>query len=483
MTTDAIERALERLAPPGASVSAFAVRATDGAVVAASDPDRSIAPASNAKLFTAALALDELGPDYRFETAVATRGRIADRVLDDDLVLRGSGAPDLAPDDLATLADGVADHVDRVVGDLVCDVTRFAGPQLGPGRVWSDERHAYGARSSALALSGNVVDVTVAATDEDVTVSVAPETAIVEIDPAVTPAVSDRASVDEAPPTAEDADDSGAAEQDRDRDHDQHREQDQDEQAAEDGGDLHVRTDSGEGRIRVEGTLPPGAERTVTVPVTRPVRHCGLATRDALAAAGVQVAGEVRVVDDRTLETGAPLAAVESAPLRDLVRAMNVDSDNFVADQLARSVAAAVAGEGSWDGWEETVGDHLDSLGVETVRVRDGSGLSRYDRMPARAVVALLEWSAGRPWRDAFFDSLPGPGEGTLSDRLDGVPVVAKTGTLTGVRALSGRVASGDGDVLFSVLVGGLTVLADEVRGRQDAFVRALADDDAGNPL
>lgn len=434
--TDAIERALERLPPPGARISALAVRQADGAVVAAADPDRVVPPASNTKLIAAALALDRLGPDHRFETALATRGRVDDGVLDGDLVLRGTGAPDVTVDALADLAEAAAGVLDRVEGDLIADVTEFAGPQRGPGRVWSDERHDYGARSSALALAGNVVEITVTGADESV--SVAPDTDCVDVAVDVTIAPDDHRSDD-------------------------------------DGADLSARHDRGTGRIHVAGTVPPGETGTITVPVATPVRHCGLAARDALSGVGVEVAGDVSIVHEGPVETDERLGVVSSAPVGELVGALNVDSDNFVAEQLARATAAAVAGEGSWDAWADLVADHLGDLGVETVGVRDGSGLSRYNRLPARAIVALLEWAGGRSWAGAFFDSLPGPGEGTLADRLSRVPVVAKTGTLTGTRALSGRVGEGDDAILFSCLVGGITTDDVDVRGRQDEFVRALA--------
>lgn len=432
-----IERALGQLAPPGASVSTLAVRADDSAVVAALNPDRAVAPASNTKLFTAALALDHLGPDDRFETTFSPRGEIEDRALDGDLVLLGTGAPDLAPTDLSALADGVADRVARVEGDLILDASRFEGPQLGPGRVWTDERHAYGARSSALALSGNIVAVTVEGADGDVSVSVDPRTDVIEVDVDVT--------LDPEVPGD-----------------------------AEDGDALDIYRDSERERVRAEGRIPPGTSKTVEVPVGSPVCHCGLAAREALAAAGVDVRGVVRIAN-RPPETGSDLAAVESAPVRDLVRTMNRNSDNFVADTLAREIAMTATGEGSWEAWSETVADQLATFGLETVRLRDGSGLSRYNLVPARGIVALLEWTTERPWADAFFGSLPSPGEGTLADRLDGVPVVAKTGTLSGVRALSGRIGDGDDAILFAILVDGLTVDEGTVRDRQDDVVRALA--------
>jgi D-alanyl-D-alanine carboxypeptidase/D-alanyl-D-alanine-endopeptidase (penicillin-binding protein 4) len=336
--------------------------------------------------------------------------------------------------EIRAIADSVADRIDRVDGDLVLDVSRFEGPHLGPGRVWTDASHAYGAPASALALAGNVVAVTVQ-TGGGISTSVEPSTdaVAVEVDAGVDP-----------------------------------------EAAAHDGSDLDVYTDPHGGGVRVEGRLPPGAEATVEVPVSDPVRHCGLATRGALSATGVDVGGAVRIADGAP-ECGQQLAAVESAPVADLVRSMNVDSDNVIADSLARAVAAVAVGEGSWDAWASMVDDRVTSLGVEPARVRDGSGLSRYNLVSARGVVALLEWATDRPWSDAFFGSLPEAGEGTLADRLAGVPVAAKTGTLTGVRALSGQVGAGDDAVLFAVLVGGVTVDEESVRGRQDDFVRALA--------
>jgi D-alanyl-D-alanine carboxypeptidase/D-alanyl-D-alanine-endopeptidase (penicillin-binding protein 4) len=154
---------------------------------------------------------------------------------------------------------------------------------------------------------------------------------------------------------------------------------------------------------------------------------------------------------------------------------MNVPSDNFVAEQLARGVAAE-RDDGTWDAWSKAATDFLESCGAGPCRIRDGSGLSRYNLLTAEGIVALLERVQQEPWSEAFFDSLPAPGEGTLENRLADVPGVrAKTGTITGSSALSGVVQREyQSDVVFSVIFGGLTVGADEARRRQDEFVRAL---------
>jgi len=412
---------------PGASVSALA-REVGGDAVASNDPDRALAPASNTKLVTTALALDVLGPDHRFETRAVGRGAVDGDRLDGDLVLVGSGQPDLARAALDDLAARVAAEVETVTGDVVLDASRFGGDQLGPGWTWGDEQYYYGARSSALAVDGNLVSVDITGDDGDFAVGVAPETPAVTVETDLEPG----------------------------------------------DADLRAFTDHDTGRIRVEGTLPPNADRVERVPVARPVEHCGAAFREALADAGVAVVGEVK--HGTAPEEVAFEASVESAPVAELVRAMNVPSDNFVAEQLARAVAVEREGAGTWDAWGDVADAFLDSLGADAHRIRDGSGLSRYNLLSARALVDLLAWARGRAWAEEFFGSLPTSGDGTLETRLGDVPGVrAKTGTITGTSALSGVVSrDGEPDVVFSVVFGGLTAGADPARERQDAFVRAL---------
>ena len=460
----AVDAAAAALRSPGTSVSVLAVSRA-GRVLAALSPDRCLPPASNAKLVTAGLALDRLGPEHRFETRLVADGDPADRELRGDLVLLGSGAPDLDTDDVATLADGMADRFDSIKKDLVLDGSVFTGPQLGPGWSWGDEQHGYGARSSAVALDRNRVTATLnvdgtgehtSETDEASWVSMAPRSDCLTVD--VTLDQGDEATLD-------------------------------------------ARTDHDTGEIRVTGTVPAvgqpangpaendrtGTDRvepdsvrdapSATAPVPTPERHCGGVLERALAERGVTLDGRVRTANEPRTPGDSFAVTVRSAPVGVLVREMNVPSDNFVAAQLARTVAAEVGAESeaSWEAWRGVVDDHLAALRGGRDCLRDGSGLSRYDRLSARTLVAHLQWAADRPWADRFFDSLPSPGEGTLESRLDGVDVRAKTGTLTGTRALSGVVVrEGATDVLFCVLQYGLAE-DDAGRDRQDRFVRALA--------
>jgi D-alanyl-D-alanine carboxypeptidase/D-alanyl-D-alanine-endopeptidase (penicillin-binding protein 4) len=70
----------------------------------------------------------------------------------------------------------------------------------------------------------------------------------------------------------------------------------------------------------------------------------------------------------------------------------------------------------------------------------DSSGLSYSNRVSPKGFVRLLEFAEQRPWWGALRSTLAGAGQGTLEDRLGGVKLRAKTGTLTSVSSLSGWV-------------------------------------------
>src|SRR5579872_4702841 len=126
-------------------------------------------PASNAKMYTSALALDRLGEDYRIKTSFYANARPdADGAIKGPLIVYGRGDPSfsarfcdgdydaaLAPAIDALLAAGVK----RIDGDLVGDESYFSGPPFGNEWTWDDLQEYYGAQVSALTYQDNVVDL------------------------------------------------------------------------------------------------------------------------------------------------------------------------------------------------------------------------------------------------------------------------------------------------------------------------------------
>lgn len=184
---------------------------------------------------------------------------------------------------------------------------------------------------------------------------------------------------------------------------------------------------------------------------------------DALVAAGVSVTD----IGKATATTGAKeLARVESVPMSELIVPMLTDSDNTAAEMLAHLAGVKVSGTGSFDSGSAAVEKMLVSLGISTTGVElvDGSGLSRIDDTPpavlGELMAAAVTGNATQGW--AMLDALPIAGfTGTLADRFHDAAtqggaglVRAKTGTLTGVVALTGYTRDADGRVLVFALMG-----------------------------
>jgi D-alanyl-D-alanine carboxypeptidase/D-alanyl-D-alanine-endopeptidase (penicillin-binding protein 4) len=215
-------------------------------------------------------------------------------------------------------------------------------------------------------------------------------------------------------------------------------------------------------------------------------RH--LALEPALAAAGrfKQVLRAHGIVVDGPVgtgvaaETGLSIAEVVSKPLVDVLRFMDRQSDNFTAELLLKTLGAEAGAGGTTAAGAAVVRHDLAAAGIPLagVRIVDGSGLSGFDRLTARAVTALL----ADVWRDpalrrALWGALPVAGRnGTLAHRLRRGPahgvVRAKTGTTDEASALSGYV----GDrYAFAVLQNGRPVSWTWARKAQDRFVTVLA--------
>lgn len=199
--------------------------------------------------------------------------------------------------------------------------------------------------------------------------------------------------------------------------------------------------------------------------------------RDALVRRGVAVAGGSSA--GRAPAEVLPLALDLSASLADVVREMNRESDNFVAEMLLKELGASMARRGSTVAGARVVREELAAAGVPVagVLIADGSGLSRLDRLTARALVAILRIGAADPaMRDAFVTSLAVAGvSGTLKRRLDRRStrgrVIAKTGTTRVASALAGFVRR---RYVFAIVQNGSPVPYWSARQAQDRFVTVL---------
>jgi D-alanyl-D-alanine carboxypeptidase/D-alanyl-D-alanine-endopeptidase (penicillin-binding protein 4) len=407
-------------------------------------PDDALAPASNLKLLTTAAALQTLGPDYRFRTYVLTDGTLSDGVLDGDLVLYGTGDPGIS-ERFYRHKDDVFQHlidqldelgIHTVTGDLVGDASFFAGPLRPPGWDPRDLNDHFTGAVSALSFNENVVSyrVVAGAQGEAPRVSTVPPYSGMEL-------VNNALTV-----------------------------------AGEARPRLAILRDDPLDPVRVEGRMTAGSRdvwREITVSV--PARFAAENFLAALEEREITVRGRIRVVEDasesllggeRVLapaygrRTAHILARHVSEPLTAYLDVINHESNNLFAELVFRSVARAVAGEGSPEAGAHAVRAALSEIGVDLRGVvqLDGSGLSNDNRVSAATFVSVLDRMAESPHWSEFWESLPEAGQRRGLGRMYGTPAAgnlrAKTGTIEGVSALSGMVRSEDGERLaFSLLV------------------------------
>jgi len=429
----------------GAHVGILAIDARDGRVLYQRNADEVFQPASTAKLVVASAALDLLGPDYRFHTDALLSGPLAaepSAPATANLIVRTGGDPFLKAADFDDLAAALAAKGVQALRDVAFDVSRYEGPNALPGWTWDDFPYAYAPVVSALAFEEDAVHLTItpgAAVGAPALVSSAPvdvvHTPIEGCAPGVTPLVVPAVTT-------------GAAD-------------------AKDTVDV---TRSPLGCTTVVGTIPLGAKpETLDAALPFPTVYAWQALQAALQRHGIVAALIMTSGANLHFAAARPDATVvwthDSEPLRDVVADMLQPSDNLVAEMLLRELGIPKAplppGPGTTAGGIVVEQGWLRTLSVDPagLTLADGSGLSVYDRIAPRDLVAILTHDWNGPNRDVLLDALPIAGvRGTLASSFAGTPaerhVFAKTGSLSHVSTLAGYASNvKHGTVIFAFQV------------------------------
>jgi serine-type D-Ala-D-Ala carboxypeptidase/endopeptidase (penicillin-binding protein 4) len=212
---------------------------------------------------------------------------------------------------------------------------------------------------------------------------------------------------------------------------------------------------------------------------SKPEIDAGLAFRAELEDRGIGVGGDVDYGKAGTqVQEDEPIATVSSEPIAELVEQTNEPSNNFFAEMLLKRLSVKNGSQGTTQAGAGEVRAYARSLGTRA-RVKDGSGIGRKNRASAKQVGSLLVAMLEEPASDDFFESLPRAGvEGTLSNRMEGTAAEgrcrAKTGTISGVSALSGYCEIGGEPVAFSILMNGVSNVT-AARSLQDRMAVAIA--------
>jgi D-alanyl-D-alanine carboxypeptidase/D-alanyl-D-alanine-endopeptidase (penicillin-binding protein 4) len=388
-------------------------------------------PASNVKIMTSAAALSVLKPDYRFRTALLYDGSMEEGVVKGNVYLKGYGDPKLVPEELwRFVADLKNRGLRKIEGDLVADDSFFDEKRYGTGWGTANRHRAYHAKLGALSLNFNVVNVHVRPGEK------VGDPPVVLTDPDTSFITVQNLAKTVGPTKRRQG--------------------------------IHFQIDVQHGSrgdiIRVSGGVPMNfAPRRYYRTVSNPPLYAATVFREYLTREGISVSGETRIGE--TPPEAPVLHVHQSAPLSQVVADLNKFSNNFVAEQILKTLGAERFGNpGSDAKGLEVVEEFLAGLGIQkgNFTLVDGSGLSPLNRLtPAQIVTVLRAMHRELRFRPEFVSSFATMGvDGSVKNRIGESDVLGsvrvKTGTLNQASCLSGYLETREGElVAFSLLMNG----------------------------
>ncbi len=450
----------------------WGIQVTDaetGRVRYALNERRRFIPASNLKIVVSAAALLERGPDWTFRTEVWAVGPIdeAGRVRG-NLVLPAMGDPSLSErfwdDDDAPLRAVVdsllALGVRSVDGALVLDRTAWDTLSVPSSWMVGNVPSGFSAAPATFAIAEGVTRIEIRGAEEP------GEPARIRrvgggSDGFV---VGDVLSIARGDTTGVGVDIEWAPES----------------QVHRVRGDWRVE------RVDTFEVATRSAEREATARLLELMTASGIAVRDGMrivSDTAETVGGGCLAGRMRTCETAAPLVVLESPPLIEISKALLEPSQNWITEQVMRSMSAGDEPLASRVAALDSIEAVLErEAGVDTLDLylQDGSGLSAYNLVTPRAISGVLARMLRTPYAGQWRDALAAPGEddSTLEYRLDELEgrIEAKTGTISNVNSLSGYVLDDAGrTMIFSILTNGSGLPSSRVRAAIDDVVRAIA--------
>jgi serine-type D-Ala-D-Ala carboxypeptidase/endopeptidase (penicillin-binding protein 4) len=381
------------------------------------DANKYFTPASNTKLLTTAAALQQLGANFRIRTSIYQQEPGVLRVV-------GRGDPSISDVQLTALAKQLKAKGITQIKKLIADDSYVQGDVVQPSWQWEDVQSDYGAPVGSFMVNENLFTMKLIpqAIGKPLQVSWVDgnEAGIWKILNLSTTTANNQAT------------------------------------------DLSVTRDLSGNVLKIQGQLAANASPfSVTLPVVDPNYFFLRRFRVALTNEGISLQ-ETAVATGGSTQT--EVAAIQSPPLSELVKIINVDSNNLFAESVLNVMAVKQVrkpGQSSSSLGLEVLKATLTQLGVNQMGyfTVDGSGLSRKNLISPEALVQLLRGMSKSAVAPVFRASLPVGGKtGTLKNRFRGTAaegiVVAKTGTVGGVVSLSGYLNAPNYEPLvFSIIV------------------------------
>lgn len=416
-----VRSALEVRQVPQDSLSIHIEDVDTGEVVLAWLPEEPRNPASTMKLLTTLVALDVLGPAYRWKTDIYALGEIRDGSLEGDLLLKGHGDPFLVTERVWQMLRGIRQSgIDSISGDLLLDDSYFDIGEYDPAAFDKQPLRAYNVAPNALLMNFKVVRYWFEPDGQSVSVRLDPQLGNLSVDNRLKLVPGYCGGYQRG---------------------------------------ITVTNNGENDQVTFSGRFPNGCKRYAmdrTVLSHNEFAY-GLFASLWRESGGTLEGGWRKAVAPEDME---PVFTFESPSLTEMIASVNKHSNNVMARQVLYTLAAEVLGPpGTEAGGREVIGKWLsdNELKPADLAVANGAGLSRESRITAVDMASLLRFAWQQPYMPEYVASMSLTGlDGTLSRRFRGSELVGKahlkTGSLDHVTAIAGYLQARSGR-RFSVVV------------------------------
>ena len=402
---------------PAESLSLYVEKLGTGEPLLAWNADEPRNPASVMKLLTTLVALDTLGPTYRWKTEVYLLGEVQGSTLEGDLLLKGYGDPYLVDERLWHIVRSIRRAgITTIAGDLLLDDSYFDISGYDPGAFDNRPLRAYNVAPNALMMNFKAVRYIFE-----------PDAATSTVDLSLVPELENLQVVNHLSLA------NGSC------------------RGYQRG--ITITASENVDQMIFSGTFPSGCRSYSLYRTALSHNEFAYGMFKSLwrEGGGEFSGGWKNVVYSEEAE---PFLSFESLPLWDIITRVNKHSNNVMARQVLLTLAAEEFGApGRVENGRKAVARWLEERGMkfDGLVFDNGAGLSREARITAAQVAALLRYGFQSPFMPEFMSSLSVTGlDGTLSrryedDRLAGMGHI-KTGSLDDVTAIAGYLQARSGD-------------------------------------
>jgi serine-type D-Ala-D-Ala carboxypeptidase/endopeptidase (penicillin-binding protein 4) len=413
-----------------ASIGLLVINGSTGKVIASINPETGLAPASCQKVITASTSFEILGHEYRYRTTLGYTGKIANGILDGDIIIKGTGDPTLGSwrysetteeNILSEFQNAISrEGINEINGHVYADESAWKGEVIPDGWIWEDIGNYYGAGARALNWRENQYDIFLKSgrnIGDTVTLVNTKPTFVEDLKPIVVATAASKGS----------------------------------------GDNTYIYLPENNKDTYVRGTIPIDENNfSISGSMPQPAKQLALTLEASLKKEPVETIAMNYSNVSKPFEPVHIFYTHVSPGLDSIIYWFLKKSVNLYGEALTKTLAYQFTKVGATDSGVNVIKNFWNRKSIEpsAINIIDGSGLSPANRVTASALVTVLQYAKKQSWFPSFYDALP---------EINGIKM--KSGSISDVVSYTGFIKSRNGtDYTFAFIINNYDSDANVVR-------------------